>query len=315
MQTKPEVLVVVKPPPVVWERIEPQISPIRLWELGEDETAALREHGREVQVLFTFNRYLTPEMLDLLPNLKLVCCFGAGFDRVPRDYCQGRGIRATNGPGTNTACVADAVMGILIATQRRLVAGDRFVRSGGWLKQRLYDTTPRFHGRKLGLLGYGYINAAVAKRARGFDLDIAYCTRTPRPDVPHRHEPDLVALAQWADYLVAAIPLDDSTRRIVDRPVIEALGPTGIFVNVSRGPIVDQPALVAALQDGRLGGAGLDVYDGEPDVPAALIALENVVLTPHLGGMTNESFRDGADLLVRNIKAFYAGEPLLTPLW
>jgi len=315
MQTKPDVLVVVNPTDSIVARLERDFTLIKLWELGSDEAAALRQVADRVQVLFTFNRYLTPELLDQLPNLKLICCFGAGFDRVPKDYCRQRGIQATNGPGTNAGCVADAVMGIMIATQRRIVAGDRFLRRGGWLKQRLYDTTSRFYGRRLGLLGFGYINAAVAKRAKGFDLEIAYCTRNRRADVPYRWEPDLVALATWADYLVAAIPLDAATRHIINRPVIEALGPKGMFVNVSRGPIVDQPELVSALQDGRLGSAGLDVFDGEPNVPAELMALDNVVLTPHVGGMTHESFIDGADLLARNIKAFYAGQPLLTPLW
>lgn len=314
MQTKPDVLVVVKPPDKLVERLERDFTLIKLWEQGGDEFANLRAMGDRVRVLFTFNRSLSTEFLDCLPKLALICCLGAGFDRVPMDYCRQRGLRVTNGPGINAGCVADAVMGIMIATRRRIAAGDRFVRAGGWLKQRLYDTTSRFYGGRLGLLGFGYINAAVAKRAEGFDLEIAYCTRNRRPDVPHRFEPDLVALARWADYLVAAIPLDASTRHIINRPVIEALGPQGMFVNVSRGPIADQPELIAALQDGRLGSAGLDVFDGEPVVPAALMALDNVVLTPHLGGMTHESFADGTELLCRNLTAFYAGKPLVSPL-
>lgn len=314
MQTKPDVLIVVKPPENVLARLARDFTLINLWEMGTDEAAALRSVADRVQVLFTLNRYLTAEFLDQLPNLKLICCFGAGFDRVPVDYCKRRGLRATNGPGINAGCVADAAMGLMISTQRRIAAGDRFIREGGWLRQRLVDLTPRFYGRRLGLLGYGTINAAVAKRAQGFDLEIAYCTRNRRADVPYRWEPDLLALARWCDYLVAAIPLDDSTRHIINRPVIEALGPKGMFVNVSRGAIVDQPELVKALQDGRLGSAGLDVYDGEPVVPPELMKLGNVVLTPHLGGMTHDSFADGAEMLARNISAFYAGQPLITPL-
>ncbi|MFO1188301.1 MAG: 2-hydroxyacid dehydrogenase [Alphaproteobacteria bacterium] len=314
MQAKPNVLVVVKPPDNVVARLERDFTLLKLWELGSDETAALRRVADRVQVLFTFNRYLTPDFLDPLPNLKLICCFGAGFDRVPMDYCRQRGIRATNGPDTNAGCVADAAMGLLLATQRRIAAGDRFLRRGGWLKQRLYDTTSRFYGRRLGLLGFGYINAAVAKRARGFDLEIAYCTRNRRPDVAYRWEPDLIALARWADYLVAAIPLDATTRHIINRPVIEALGPKGMFVNVSRGPIVDQPESSAALQDGRRAARGSTCSTANSHVPAELMALDNVVLTPHVGGMTHESFADGAELLARNITAFYAGRPLITPL-
>ncbi len=314
MQTKPELLVVVKPPPVVIERLERDFALIELWELEGDEFAALRANADRVRVLFTFNRTLSVELLDCLPKLALICCFGAGVDRVPFDYCRQRGIRVTNGPGTNTGCVADAVMGIMIATQRRIVAADRFVRDGGWLKQRLYPATARFYGRRLGLLGLGHINTAVVKRAQGFDLEIAYCTRNRRAEAPYRWEPDLIALARWADYLVAAIPLDASTRHIINHPVIEALGPKGMFVNVSRGAIVDQPELIKALADGRLGSAALDVFDGEPDVPAALMALDNVVLTPHMGGMTHESFADGAELLARNLSAYFSGQKLATPI-
>jgi lactate dehydrogenase-like 2-hydroxyacid dehydrogenase len=202
----------------------------------------------------------------------------------------------------------------MIMTARRLVASDRYVRAGRWLKDGNFPLAQRASGKRVGILGMGRIGRAIGKRAEAMDNTVAYHSRNPVADVSWKHYPDLVALAKDSDFLIVIIPATPQTDKIVSKAVIEALGPTGILVNVARGAVVDEDALVAALKAGTLGGAGLDVFAAEPTVPEVLFAMDNVVLAPHVGSGTHETRRAMSQLVLDNLDAHFAGKPLLTQI-
>lgn len=309
---KPEVLAVFDLGDHVTGRIAQHFTLRTLW-TAKDPEAMLREIGPRLRAVFTTNMYgATAAFMDRFPKLGIISTIGAGYDRIDVDAAKARGIMVTNVQATNSGCVADAAMGLLIAAQRRIVTSDRFVRAGGWLKQRVYETTPRFHGRKLGIIGLGAIGREIAVRGEGFRLEIAYHGRHRQDDIPYRFEPSVLKLAEWADYLVAACPLTNETRGIVSRDVLKALGPKGVFVNIARGGVADEKALIEALRSGTIDSAGLDVFENEPDMDPAFFALENAVLMPHCAGITIDSGLDSADVVIANLKAFFEGRPPVT---
>ncbi len=261
-------------------------------------------------VVTSGGRGIEAATLAKLPNVKLVSCFGVGVDAIDLGYCAKHGIAVTNTPEVLTDDVADLAVGLMIAALRRIAEADRFVRAGQWLKGPLPLATT-VTGRKVGIVGMGRIGQAIADRCRAFKTEIGYFGPNRKP-VDGRYFTDLVAMATWADVLVAACPGGEATRRLVSGPVLEALGPAGFFVNISRGSVVDQPAMVALLTSGRLGGAALDVFDDEPNVPAELLTLETVVLQPHQGSGTTHTRQAMGDLTAGNVDAFFAGAPLLT---
>lgn len=309
---KPEVLAVFNLGDHVMERVGQHFTLHKLWTAADPE-AMLREIAPRIQAVFMSNMYgATAAFMDKLPNLRIISAFGAGYERIDVEAAKARGIIVTNVQATNSGCVADAAVGLLIAAQRQIAASDRFVRSGGWLKQRLYDTTPRFHGRRLGIIGLGNIGREIARRGEAFSLEIAYHNRRRRDDVPYRFESSLLKLAEWADYLVAACPLTAETRGIVNRAVLAALGREGVFVNIARGGVADEKALIEALRNRTIHAAGLDVFENEPDIDPAFFALENAVLMPHCAGITIDSGLDSADVVIANLQAFFDGRPPIT---
>lgn len=247
--------------------------------------------------------------LPQLPALKVVSSFGVGLDRLPLDAARAAGLPVGYTPDVLNDCVADLAMGLLIDGARRIAAADRFVRRGDWLQGR-YPLTTRVSGKRLGIVGLGRIGQAVARRAAGFDMAIAYTNRRPAEGVAWRHEPSLLALAEWADFLVLTVAGGPATHHLVNAEVLRALGPQGLLVNVARGSVVDEAALVACLQSGELGGAALDVFDDEPRVPAALLTMDQVVLAPHMASGTHDTRQAMADLVLANLHAGLAGEPL-----
>lgn len=247
--------------------------------------------------------------LPQLPALKVVSSFGVGLDKLPLDAARATGLPVGYTPDVLNDCVADLAMGLLIDGARRIAAADRFVRRGDWLQGR-YPMTTRVSGKRLGIVGLGRIGQAVARRAAGFDMDIAYTNRRAAEGVAWRHEPSLLALAQWADFLVLTVAASPATHHLVNAEVLRALGPKGLLVNVARGSVVDEAALIAGLQRGELGGAALDVFADEPRVPEALLAMESVVLAPHMASGTHDTRQAMADLVLANLHAGLAGAPL-----
>lgn len=245
-------------------------------------------------------------LIDALPNLGLIAAFGAGVDKIDLAHAKARGVLVANAPDPTVGCVADMAFALLLAAARGIVPGDGFVRAGRWGPES-FPLLPRIHSRRMGIIGLGRIGRAIAKRAEGFDMPVAYHNRNLVAGVPYRHEPNLAALAGWADILVVACPGGAATRHLVNADVLRALGPAGILVNIARGTIVDEAALIVALADGTIRAAGLDVFEEEPSVPAALRAAPNAVLMPHRGGGTIETWEETADDVIAAVRVFLAG--------
>lgn len=308
--SRPTVLQVGRFPARFNERLQRDYQLIRLWEQKD----FIAEHGAEVDIVVTSARYgCSAEQLAQMPNLKAICSFGVGHDSIAVEQARARGISISTTPEVLNECVADTAIGLIIDTARQFAASDQHVRQGNWLKGQ-YPLTRKVSGKKLGIVGFGRIGKEIAKRAAGFDMDIRYHNRRPDPSADYGYEADLKALASWADFLVLACPGGASTHHLIDAEVLAALGAEGILVNISRGSVVDEPALVAALQAGTLGGAGLDVFEDEPRVPEALFAMPNVVLLPHVGSATEETRLAMENLVFDNLDAFIERGELITPL-
>jgi lactate dehydrogenase-like 2-hydroxyacid dehydrogenase len=283
--------------------------------MNPDEHAAfLKPIADKVRFLQTTGTYgASAALMDLLPKLEIIATVSVGVDTIDLAHAKKRGIKVTNTPDVLNDCVADLAIGLMIGAARRLSHSDRYVREGKWLKGAMPIMT-RVSRKRLGIVGLGKIGKAIAKRATGFDMTIAYHGRTEQKDVPYRFYADLAQMAANVDFLVIVTPGGAATKGLISEKVIRALGPKGILVNVSRGSVVDEAALVRALKEGALGGAGLDVFEAEPKVPEELFAMENVVLTPHVGSATTETRLDMGNLAIANLRAHLAGKPLLTPV-
>jgi hydroxypyruvate reductase len=255
-----------------------------------------------------------PEMIDRMPKLEIIASASVGYDGIPVEYARSKGIPVCNTPDVLNDDVADLAIALMIMTARRLVVTERYARSGEWAKKGEHPLAHRASGKRVGILGMGRIGKEIGKRATAMNNSVAYHSRKPVADVPYKHYPDLVELAKNSDFLVIIIPATPQTNKIVSKAVIEALGPTGILINVARGAVVDEDALVEALVSGKLGGAGLDVFINEPQVPQALVSMDNVVLQPHVGSATHETRRAMSQLVLDNLDAKFAGKPLLTEI-
>jgi lactate dehydrogenase-like 2-hydroxyacid dehydrogenase len=253
--------------------------------------------------------------IDALPDLEIIAVCAVGYDATDVDHARARGVAVTNTPDVLTDDVADLALALMLAASRRIPQHDRYLRDGDWLSRGSAPLTRKLTGRRVGILGLGRIGLAIARRCEPFAGEIAYYNRSPRDDVPYRYAPNLVALAESVDVLVIATSGGKQTAKLVSAEVIAALGPDGMLVNIARGSIVDEDALVAALAQGRLGSAALDVFAQEPQVPEALIPMENVVLLPHQGSATVETRAQMGQLTMDNLHAYFAGRPLITPLW
>ncbi|MFP6849037.1 MAG: 2-hydroxyacid dehydrogenase [Pseudomonas sp.] len=284
-----------------------------LWQQA-DPQQFLKEQGAAFELVVSSARFgCSAEQLACLPNLRAICSFGVGYDPYPLELLRDRGIAISTTPDVLNDCVADLAMGLIIDTARQLAASDRFVRDGQWLTGN-YPLTRKVSGKKLGIVGLGRIGQAIAQRAEGFAMPVRYHKRSEDLSSPYGYAADLQELARWADFLVVACPGGAATHHLINADVLAALGATGILVNIARGSVVDQAALVTALLDGALGGAGLDVFEAEPAVPEALFGLPNVVLLPHVGSGTHETRLQMEELVLANLQAFIDKGEMLTPL-
>lgn len=286
----------------------------RWWEI-EDKGAFLAQHGARIRGLVAAGtRRIDAPLLQDLPALEVIANIGVGYDRLDIDAVKDRGIIATNTPDVLTGEVADLTVALLLATVRRIPQAERFLRARKWASGTFPYSPSSLQNRKVGILGLGRIGKAVARRLDGFDVEIAYHGRFEQPGLPYAYYATVLELARAVDVLVSIVPSTPDTTRLIDGAVLEALGPEGILINVARGAVVDQQALTAALQSGRLLAAGLDVYWAEPSVPAELLALDNVVLLPHIGSGTVPTRRAMIELVFANIRSWFQGEGPLTPV-
>jgi len=310
---KPDVLIAGPMYKPALDALDREFTTHKLW-LAQDRRSFLAACADRVRGIATTAFHgAGADLIDALPKLEIISCFGVGYDSVDVDAAKKRNVVVTYTPGVLNEAVADLALGLIIAAARRIPQGDRYVRDRRWLKA-AQPLAQHVTGKRLGIVGLGRIGQDIAKRALAFDMKIAYHSRRRVADSPFAYYERLVDLACNSDFLVAIVPGGSATFHMVDEEVMRALGPGGILVNVARGSVVDEKALVKCLQDGTLGGAALDVFEEEPKVPEALLAMDNVVLTPHVGSATPEARGGMGRLTVDNLLAHFAGKPPLTPV-
>lgn len=311
--SKPEIVIIGPMYEPTQARLESEFTAHRLWE-APDRTVFLQGVADRVRGVALFAPHGCPAaVIEALPKLEIISSMGIGVDAIDLACARKHGVKVANTPDVVTDDTADTALALMLAVERRIAEADRFVRRGDWLSGD-FPLGRAMRGRRLGIIGLGRIGQAIAQRAAPFGMEIAYYGPRQKPGAPYAYFPDPVELARWAEIVAVACPGGEATRQLVNRAVIEALGPEGTLINISRGSVVDEAALVAALQAGTLGGAGLDVYADEPRVAEPLLAMDNVVLTPHIGSGTHQTRRAMGDLVVENLQAHFAGQPLLTPV-
>ncbi len=299
------------PMPPIERAMEADFTIHKFWEHA-DRAAFLTETGPRIRGIVSYSgaALVDAALLATLPDVRIIANMGVGYESIDLAVTKARGIVVTNAGGVNAIDVGENAFAMILALARGVVAGDRYVRAGRWAKEGRRKMTSRVTGRTVGILGLGHIGMEVAKRAAASDMTVFYHNRHKRTDVPYSHCETVLDLARAADFLVVATPGGAETEHLVDAAVLEALGPEGALINIARGTVVDEPAMVAMLLDGRLGGAGLDVFEDEPNVPEALFDLDNVVLQPHQGGATHEGVAAAVDLVGFNMRAYFNGEPV-----
>jgi lactate dehydrogenase-like 2-hydroxyacid dehydrogenase len=303
-----ELLQVGSFPPEVQARLDAEFTCRLLDDLESDPTCAARVRG----IVTRSNQHVPAELVERLPALEIIATNGVGYDLIPLALARQRGIVVANTPDVLNAAVAELCVGSLLALLRRLPQADRFVREGRW-REAQFPLSTSLAGKVVGIVGLGRIGKEIARRLEPFGVALAYHGRSDQR-LGWRYEPQLVALARDADVLIVVTPGGLATAKLIDAQVLDALGPQGILVNVARGSIVDQAALVDALESGRIAGAALDVFDQEPHVDARLFELDNVLLTPHIGSATVETRAAMAQLMLDNLRSWFAHGKALTPV-
>ena len=310
--SKPDILVVAKLWPVLMEMLQSEFTVHD--RIHESDPAAFAAIAPKIRGISGGGESrVNAELLARLPALEVISVFGVGYDGYDVPTIKTRGLSMGNTPDVLSDDVADMGMALMLSVARRVPQNDAYLRAGKWLEGPA-PLARKMSGARLGIVGLGRIGQAIAKRAEGFGMSIAYTTRTQRKDVVYRYFPSATALAAEVDFLMVITPGGAGTKGLINAEVLAALGKKGYLINVARGSVVDEAALVKALQDGVIAGAGLDVFEAEPKVPQALIDMDNVVLSPHAASATWQTRKAMADLAFGNLKAHFSGQPLLTPV-
>lgn len=300
--------------PSLQEAVETHFDATRFWELPDQDTW-LAQNGERIKAIVTSGALgASSEVIAKLPKLEAIFSFGVGYDSIAVDAARDRGIVVTNTPEVLDDCVADTAMALTLDVMRRYSEADRFLRAGQWPKGK-FPLASKIGNKKIGIVGLGNIGEVIAKRATAFDMQVLYHNRKPKAGVAYQYYADLDAMITDCDVLVLAVPGGKSTEGLIDAKRLGLLGSKGFLVNIARGSVVDQAALIDALREGRIAGAGLDVYEDEPNVPQALIEMDNVVLLPHLASGTHETRQAMGDLVWSNIQGYYHNDrKVLTPI-
>ena len=301
--------------PVVVSRIETEFPTVKLYE-QKDRDAFLKTHGGEFRaVVAGFAKWSVDDaFMAHFPNLEIISSVGVGYDHVDASAAHKRGVVVTNTPDVLTDEVADVALGLTIATVRRLPQADAYLRAGHWVEKGAFPLTDSLRGKTMGIVGLGRIGKAIAKRARAFGMKIAYHGRNRQEDVKHPYHAELVKMAEAVDILMVVTPGGAGTKHLINAEVIAALGPKGTLINVARGSVVDEAALAKALKSGKLGAAGLDVFEVEPSTPKGLVGLDNVVLLPHVASASVFTRTEMATLTANNILSWLKGDGPMTPV-
>jgi len=309
---KPELLLMTPLFSITMETLEHHFTVHRYWE-ADDPSALLQSISADVTAVVTDGgRGAEASILSQLPGVKLVAVFGVGVDAVALDYCKQQGIKVSNTPDVLSDDVADLAVALILAVSRRVVLADRYCRSGLWSSQGPMPLTTRVSGKRAGIFGMGSIGLRLAQRLSAFDMQVNYCNRSRRSDVNYQFVADLKNLAAEVDYLVVAASASASTNNIINAEVLSALGNEGYLINVSRGSLVDETALLHALKHDEIKGAALDVFDNEPSINPEFLSLENVVLQPHQASATFETRKAMGQVVIDNLDCFFTERPLVT---
>ena len=315
-----DLLMPVPLPPLVQEGLAKSFNLIKLWEERDPEAAltavapGLRFIATGVPILADGVAYpISAAVVGRFPKLELVANLGVGYDNIDVAACAARGVVVTNTPDVLTEETADTAFGLLLCAIRQFPQADRYLREGKWLKTG-FPLTASLRGRTMGIVGLGRIGRAIARRGEAFGLKIIYNGRKAQADAPWPFYERLEDMARACDILMVSTPGGPATRNLIDAKILDALGPQGVLINIARGSVVDEPALIAALREGRILSAGLDVFAGEPDVPAELIAMDHVVLLPHVGSASHATRDAMSALVVDNALSYAAGRGPLTPV-
>ena len=300
---------------LIEDEISARLPLHRLW-LEPNPDLWLAEWGPRIRALAMTGAHapLDEAYLRQYPNLEIIASFGVGYDNIDAKAAARLEIIVTNTPGVLDDEVADTALGLMIMTVRQLPQAERYLRAGQWSTKGAFPLSPSLRGRTVGILGLGRIGKAIATRVAGFGLEVVYHGRRAQADVPYRYYPSLIDLAKASDVLIVVAPGGPGTRHIINAEVLEALGPDGVLINIARGSLVDEKALIEALRTGKILAAGLDVFENEPGVPQELIALDNAVLLPHVGSASVKTRRAMAECVVSNVFAWADGKPPLTPV-
>jgi lactate dehydrogenase-like 2-hydroxyacid dehydrogenase len=309
---KPDILMLNPMRPLAEKALEPHVTLHRLWE-APDKDALLAEIGPRIRGIIAFVASVPRGLLEKLPALEIVASGAVGYDGVDVKAAAERNVVVTNTPDVLTDEVADLALGLLLATVREIPRAEKHLRDGLWPKSN-YPLTATLRGRTVGIVGLGRIGGAIAKRVEGFGVPVSYHGRRPQPDIAYPYFASLVDMAKAVDTMIVVTPGGAETRHLVGKEVFEALGPNGIFINVARGSVVDEQALIHALKNRTILAAGLDVFENEPNVPAELMALENTVLLPHVASASHHTRDAMTQLAVDNLLAWFDGKPPLTPI-
>lgn len=308
-----DILIPVPMREMIIDQLEKNFRVHRLWDQSDPESYLEEVAPRILGLAAGGHRAIDAVLLDRLPALEVISCFGVGYDHVDAAYAGNKGVIVTNTPDVLTDEVADAAVGLLIATLRQFPQADRFVRQGKWLEGS-FALTPSLRERTIGIVGLGRIGHAISQRLEAFGVDIIYHSRTPKQDVTYPHYPSLIEMARDSDVLVVTTPGGMGTRHLINADVLEALGSRGVLINIARGSVVDEQALITALQNKTILTAGLDVFENEPKVPQALINMEHLVLLPHVGSGSVHTRDAMGQLVVDNLMSWFAGRGPLTPV-
>lgn len=315
MPDKSEVLLIGVPKKLIVDRLGALFT-LHVLAQAKDAEAVMADVGPRVRGAAVTGApdVLTGAMMARLPKLELVASFGVGYDNIDTKYAAAHGITVTNTPDVLTEEVADTALGLLLCTVREFPQAERYLRAGKWMQAQYPLSKATLRDRTVGIVGLGRIGKAIARRLDAFLVPVVYHSRHPQPDVPYRHYPKLVDMARDVDTLILITPGGPETRNLVNAEVLDALGPDGIVINLSRGTVVDDAALIAALKERRIYSAGLEVFLNEPEVPKEYLEMDHIVLFPHLGSATVHTRRRMEQLVVDNLAAWAAGQPPLTPV-
>ena len=311
---KPELLFYGSPKPGMMDLLSPKFNIKNAKDISNDATYWEEKATEVVAIVMTGHGNLSDDLMAKLPALKIISSFGVGYDSIDAVSAAKRGIVVSHTPNVLNADVSNTAIMLMLAVSRSLVVDDAYLRAGRWLKDGAAPLRQSMDGRKVGIVGLGRIGLEIGRKLEAFDMDISYHTRSKKNGAAYRYYPNLIEMAKDVDFMVVITPGGAATDKLISRDVMNALGKNGTLINIARGTVVDEAEMVKALQDGRLGGAGLDVYEAEPKVPEALFALDNVVLLPHVGSATIGTRQAMSDLVIENLFSFFDTGKAVAPV-